>query len=275
MNLQDKNILVSQQSSSFLQDCIERFEIVCDRVGVYPHSKIVIVSNNTQILIDAVVGFYHYKSDGVITTKERFSIVIEDKFKNFGYAIIIVDDEGMACVINKPIIYNDVVEQISIFTSGTTGTPKIISHTWHTLFTMYKVKNSSPQRWFSPYLPGTYAWYQMILMWMFIPSQVLIVPSLSNPEEMWKEIIFNNVNAISATPSFWRYLLLINAEDELSSAYVTQITLGGKYVDQILLDKLHHLFPTARLTHIYASTETGAAIIVHDGKEGFPIHGSM
>jgi acyl-CoA synthetase (AMP-forming)/AMP-acid ligase II len=50
-----------------------------------------------------------------------------------------------------------------------------------------------------------------------------------------------------------------------------QVTLGGEPVDQAILDRLAQVFPTARLSWIYASSEAGASIAVHDGRAGFPV----
>ena len=50
-----------------------------------------------------------------------------------------------------------------------------------------------------------------------------------------------------------------------------QVTLGGEPVDQSILDRLTELFPTARVSWIYASSEAGASIAVHDGRAGFPV----
>jgi acyl-CoA synthetase (AMP-forming)/AMP-acid ligase II len=41
-------------------------------------------------------------------------------------------------------------------------------------------------------------------------------------------------------------------------------------VDQTILDRLREIFPKARVSWIYASSEVGASIVVHDGKAGFP-----
>lgn len=49
-----------------------------------------------------------------------------------------------------------------------------------------------------------------------------------------------------------------------------QITLGGDRADQKTLDALSKAFPKARITHVFASTETGAAFSVRDGRAGFP-----
>ena len=49
-----------------------------------------------------------------------------------------------------------------------------------------------------------------------------------------------------------------------------QVTLGGEPVDQAILDRLREVYPKARISWIYASSEAGAAIAVHDGQAGFP-----
>ena len=59
-------------------------------------------------------------------------------------------------------------------------------------------------------------------------------------------------------------------EEILRGVKLKQITLGGEIVDQNILDSLSVFFPESRITHIYASTEAGASIIVNDGEAGFP-----
>lgn len=48
------------------------------------------------------------------------------------------------------------------------------------------------------------------------------------------------------------------------------IRLSGEVADQATLDQLARTFPTAGLTHAYASTEAGVGFEVTDGREGFP-----
>ena len=49
-----------------------------------------------------------------------------------------------------------------------------------------------------------------------------------------------------------------------------QITLGGETADAAVLAALASQFPKARISHIFASTETGVAFSVTDKKPGFP-----
>ena len=73
---------------------------------------------------------------------------------------------------------------------------------------------------------------------------------------------------MSATPTFWRRILMHPSSDGLDPR---QITLGGEIADQGILDALRARFPHAQITHIYASTEAGVGFSVKDGREGFPL----
>lgn len=55
----------------------------------------------------------------------------------------------------------------------------------------------------------------------------------------------------------------------LAAAPLRSLSLGGEIVDQAILDRLAALYPQAKIRHIYASSEAGAAIVVNDGKAGF------
>lgn len=154
-----------------------------------------------------------------------------------------------------------------ILTSGTTGRPKRIAHTLHSLTT---VREAQPPRvWLCPYSPGTYAWWQLITLSLHQPGQDLVVTEPSRLADWPLDAAEHGVTAVSGTPTFWRQSLYQHGE-LLSRLPLRQITLGGEPVDQPILDVLCETFPAARISWIYASSEVGAAIVVHDGRAGFP-----
>jgi acyl-CoA synthetase (AMP-forming)/AMP-acid ligase II len=110
----------------------------------------------------------------------------------------------------------------------------------------------------------------MICLWLFQDGQALFVPDEHDLVGGFVSSLARGVDAVSATPTFMRYVLLTNEEQELRRAKMQTLTLGGEIVDQAILDRLSHLWPGCTLRHIYASTEVGAAIVVQDGREGFP-----
>ncbi len=157
--------------------------------------------------------------------------------------------------------------RIWLLTSGSTGRPKQVAHTLDSLTT---VGGEQPARvWLCPYATGAYAWWQVVTLSLALPGQDVV---FVEPDQLdrWPALAAEHgVTAASGTPTFWRQALF-RAGDTLSSVPLKQITLGGEPVDQAILDRLHETFPAARVSWIYASSEAGAAIAVHDGQAGFP-----
>lgn len=153
-------------------------------------------------------------------------------------------------------------------TSGTTGVPKIVSHTFDSLTRKMKRDSGrgSSYTWGLMFDPSRFAGLQVVLQ-SLIGGSCLAVSSSLVFEDQVTAILEQQVNALSATPSLWRKLLM---DGRVLDLPMKQITLGGESVDQSLLDGLRRLFPDARITHIYASTEAGASFAVNDCRAGFP-----
>jgi len=154
-------------------------------------------------------------------------------------------------------------------TSGTTGTPKLIEHSLETLSRTVKrnVSRGGEYTWGLVYDPFRFAGLQVVLQSLLSGSQ-LCIPSERDINTQVRYFSDSRVNALSATPSLWRKLLMTEGIHHLP---LRQITLGGEIADQGILDALKQAFPQARIIHIYASTEAGAAFAVQDGQAGFPL----
>lgn len=153
-------------------------------------------------------------------------------------------------------------------TSGTTGVPKLVEHTLATLSRTVKRDHvrGAEYVWGLLYDPCRYAGLQVMLQSMLSGSR-LSIPMAGGITAQIKSFASDGVNALSATPSLWRKLIMADGIGELS---LRQITVGGETADQMILDALRYRFPDARIVHIYASTEGGTAFAVHDGRAGFP-----
>lgn len=155
--------------------------------------------------------------------------------------------------------------RIWLLTSGSTGRPKRVAHTLDSLLTVKT--EQAPRVWLNPYTPGAYAWWQVVTLGLSHPDQTIVCV---DPTQPWAAIAAeHNVDAASGTPTFWRQALMTQGE-ALSQVKFGQITLGGEPVDQQVIDQLRATFPEARISWIYASSEAGASIAVHDGLAGFP-----
>lgn len=160
---------------------------------------------------------------------------------------------------------------VTLLTSGTTGAPKAVNHSWSSLASpVRKAKRYTGSKWLLAYPLNLYAGTQVFLH-AFLNWATLVIPESFDPHEVGRTLKENRVTHASGTPTFWRQLLCFSPKQALQACELEQITLGGEVVAQDLLDNLHLAFPRARIVHIYASTELGRMFSVTDGREGFPV----
>ncbi|MBC3864178.1 acyl--CoA ligase [Undibacterium jejuense] len=154
-------------------------------------------------------------------------------------------------------------------TSGTTGIPKLIPHTFQSLTRSMVSRNVSAKFvWGSLYSLRRFAGLQVFLQSWLCGTPLILNDDSDSLDTKLTRFAELGCNALSATPSMWRKLAMHPMFDQLK---LTQITLGGEIVDQTVLDLLSRKFPSSRITHIYASTEAGVGFVVRDNKAGFPL----
>jgi acyl-coenzyme A synthetase/AMP-(fatty) acid ligase len=165
-----------------------------------------------------------------------------------------------------------VVGGILIFTSGTSGAPKLAKHTWKSIEQSSKLVPSrlSASDWYLAYEPASYAGIQVFLS-AINSGNTLIVPKTRDIAGQIKTLLSTSPDVISATPTWWR-LIIGSWPTDCARISLRQATLGGEVVTQNDLDAVKSFFSPTHVTHIYASTEAGTAIVVSDGLAGFPAH---
>jgi acyl-coenzyme A synthetase/AMP-(fatty) acid ligase len=154
-------------------------------------------------------------------------------------------------------------------TSGTTGTPKLASYSLSTLLVTTKndIKRGEEFTWGLTYDVNRFAGLQVYLQALASGSTLAVPSNAASMSEIIALFASSSVNCLSATPSFWRKLLM---EPEHSRLSLKRITLGGEISNQSVLSALEQRYPSATIIHIYASTEAGVGFVVKDKKEGFP-----
>ena len=120
------------------------------------------------------------------------------------------------------------------------------------------------------YRPHLYAGLQVLLQCLLNGGTLVIPDDGSSPASVADLMRVASVEYASATPSYWRRLLLFADPKVLGEVPLKQITLGGEVVDQQILNSLKRVFPGTRIAHIYATTELGRCFSVTDGQAGFP-----
>jgi acyl-coenzyme A synthetase/AMP-(fatty) acid ligase len=155
-------------------------------------------------------------------------------------------------------------------TSGTTGAPKFVMHSMRSLTSSLVTKNKNANQsytWALTYQVSRFAGLQVFLQALLTDSTLIVPEPNQSLQEQVNLFVDKQVNAMSATPSLWRKLLMLERSHTLKLA---RITLGGEIVDQKILNTLKAKFELAKIIHIYASTEAGVGFTVYDELEGIP-----
>lgn len=228
---------------------------------------LLVVADTAGQALGAAAWLHGTQREGCIVARERATPALREAAGRRGLAVL----EASSGVLEPPAVRRaQEPGRVWLLTSGTTGEPKWVAHDWASLVTVPAGTQLPPRHWLVTYQPGTYAWYQVACLGLFFPGQSLTLPPEMDPAAQVAAAAATGVDAVSSTPTFWRMALLTAGEEALRRLPLKQVTLGGERVDQAILDQLRRLYPNARVSHIYASTEAGAAIVVHDGKAGFP-----
>jgi acyl-coenzyme A synthetase/AMP-(fatty) acid ligase len=147
-------------------------------------------------------------------------------------------------------------EQITLSTSGTSSTPKIITHTYNTLINNVKINDRYKNKvWGLCYNYEKMAAVQVILHSFFNKCTIVNLYGLDN-KSLLNRFKQHNITNLSATPTFYKLLL----SDENIFSNIEQITVGGEILDNQLYNKLKKYFPNSRISNIYAATEFGALL---------------
>jgi acyl-coenzyme A synthetase/AMP-(fatty) acid ligase len=144
--------------------------------------------------------------------------------------------------------------EITIFTSGTTGQPKRVIHTVQSLTRSVRMGSKyANQVWAYAYNPTHMAGLQVFFQ-AFENQNTLINVFNASRSEVYRRIEECGITHISATPTFYRLLLPVEA----TYPSVQRVTLGGEKSDVHLYDAISRIFPSAKINNVYASTEAGS-----------------
>lgn len=209
-----------------------------------------------EFFINFLVGLLYdeniYLADLDLTPNEKTQLQNEIKYYNplskTGLTIQDMDDFLKKITESKSSIF--------LFTSGTTGQPKMVKHNIGNL--IRNVKNGDKFKdnvWGLCYNPthmaGIQVFFQAIL------NQNTIINLFNQPPDyIAQQINKHNITHLSATPTFYRLL----TNNNYCFASVSHITFGGEKSSEDFQRKVQQIFPNAKMHNIYASTEAGSLL---------------
>jgi acyl-coenzyme A synthetase/AMP-(fatty) acid ligase len=156
-----------------------------------------------------------------------------------------------------------------LLTSGTTGVPKLVLHTLASLAGAAESGRPEPNHviWSTFYDIRRYGGLQIFLRAILTGSSLLLSSAHESTADFLARAGAQGITHISGTPSHWRRALMSSAAHLIAPQY---IRLSGEIADQAILNHLGSVYPQARISHAFASTEAGVAFDVSDRTMGFP-----
>jgi acyl-CoA synthetase (AMP-forming)/AMP-acid ligase II len=157
---------------------------------------------------------------------------------------------------------------LTLFSSGTTGRPKpITKRNFVETFWRKRGTGGPDDVWLLTYQP--FRWAGITLLSHCIRNACRVAIPKSN---QLADIVESAREAthISLTPTLFRKMLVEVPRSRFSEFQIRQVTFGGEPATQKVLDSAREIFPEARITHTYASTEIGDICSASDGRAGFP-----
>lgn len=144
--------------------------------------------------------------------------------------------------------------KLKLSTSGTTGLPKKVTHSFTSLTRSIKVGHKRANDiWGLAYNPQHMAGLQVFFQAFLNKNTIVNVFGLDR-NHIFSCIKQYNITHLSATPTF--YKMLLPAKESFNK--VLQVTYGGERFSESLQNNMTTLFPNAKFTNVYASTEAGA-----------------
>ena len=186
-----------------------------------------------------------------------------------------VADAGVACAVTcSPRIASVDSDRSGrhqtewiLFSSGTTGLPKMVLHTLSSLAGAIDRGSRTSVLWSTFYDIRRYGGLQIFLRALLSGGSLVLSSSQESTGDFLVRAGSQGVTHISGTPSHWRRALTSPSAHRIAPQYVR---LSGEIADQAILDGLRALYPDAKIAHAFASTEAGVAFEVGDGRAGFP-----
>ncbi|MFI4976018.1 MAG: AMP-binding protein [Caulobacterales bacterium] len=156
-----------------------------------------------------------------------------------------------------------------MFTSGTTGVPKMVIHSLAGLTGAIKQAGAAdePPVWGTFYDIRRFGGLQILLRALLGEGSMVLAQPGEPVAPFLARLGRHGVTHLTGTPSHWRRVLMSPAAGAISPRY---IRLSGEIADQAVLDGLKAAYPGVPIGHAYASTEAGVGFEVTDGLEGFP-----
>ena len=281
------NLFISENKFTY-EDQFHFTQKFLNYLKIKPKAKILISANNSEFLAKMLISLLYNKTEIFLLGKNLTSSQKKNLFKNFKFDISIFDrssDENdiktkqklyldeisneiknvglPSKIISENKDFNKII--LNIFTSGTTGVPKIINHSFKNIYENYLSFNTitklTEKSKFWNFLPMTYlgGYYNLLLIPFFSGGSVLIDQefSIKTFSKINNQFFGPKVNTLWLTPTIAKIFLKLfgstNKKKYLKG--LTKSIIGMDSVDPLIKKEFLKKFKL-RLLENYGLSET-------------------
>lgn len=211
----------------------------------------------THIIHSFIYGYEIVILDGELSELELLEMGIRQEELSHGVFVAMkVDLRDMTDLISH--MKHSSERKVTLFTSGTTGKPKKITHRLNTLARNVICSDKhADDIWALAYHPAHMAGIQVFFQALHNRNPLIYTFNV-NEEILDVLIAHYQITHISATPTYYRKML-----PHLKKCHpqVRSVASGGERFDNSVHKLISSVFPNAKILNIYASTESGSLFV--------------
>lgn len=154
-------------------------------------------------------------------------------------------------------ITNDNHAGLVLFSSGTTGVPKVMVHDFSKLISEFKEPKKQKNLNFILFLLFDHIGGINTLLGCLNNGSQITIPANRNPEYILQLIQDKKIQVLPTSPTFLNLMLMTEDFDKYDLSSLKMITYGTERMPQHLLDRLKIKAPSVKLVQTFGTSETG------------------
>lgn len=144
-----------------------------------------------------------------------------------------------------------------LFSSGTTGVPKVMVHDFSEIISEFRAPKKQKNLNFLLFLLFDHIGGINTLLSCLNNGSQITIPSNRNPEYILQLIQDKNIQVLPTSPTFLNLMLMTEDFHEYDLSCLKMITYGTERMPQHLLNRLKEKIPSVKFLQTFGTSETG------------------
>lgn len=178
-------------------------------------------------------------------------------FENDQLVVLPVEDHTFEKVEKYDQITSGNHAGLVLFSSGTTGVPKVMVHDFSELIFEFKEPRKQKNLNFILFLLFDHIGGINTLLGCLNNGSQITIPANRNPEYILQLIQDKKIQVLPTSPTFLNLMLMTEDFDKYDLSSLKMITYGTERMPQHLLDRLKVKIPSVKFMQTFGTSETG------------------